>query len=169
MGKIWASIPIKGMRFRSTGDCLDETVKCNSPSMSIYTLGKEDLARRTFQGLPPAVSLSSCDGVIEGKGILTASCEETWPQNVSFLSALYHGTPHLSQSDGKRSQTTHEIPSCTSCDTAWKDQRLLSDCSSLLLLKKFPGAENILNPFFSLIVKEERFNLFLHCFNPEIL
>lgn len=103
---------------------------------------------------------------------MTALCEETWPQNmasVSLLSALYHGTPHPSQSDGKCSQTTHEIPLCTSCDTAWKDQRLLSDCSSLLLLKKFTGAENILNPFFSLVGKEERFNLFLHCLNPEIL
>lgn len=103
------------------------------------------------------------------KGILTALCEETWPHNVSVLSALHHGTPHPSQSDGKCSQSTHEIPLCTSCDTAWKDQRLLSDCSSLLLLKKFPGAENILNPFFSLIVKEERFIFFLHYLNPEIL
>lgn len=56
----------------------------------------------------------------------------------------------------------------TSCDTAWKDQRQLSDCSSLLLLKKFPGAENIFNPFFSLLVKEERFFSFLLRFHPDI-
>lgn len=28
--------------------------------------------------------------------------------------------------------------------------------------KKFPGAENVFNPFFSLFVKDERFLLFLH-------
>jgi len=44
------------VRIRSTGDCLDDTVKSNSDPVSVYILGRKDIARWTLQaGLPPAV------------------------------------------------------------------------------------------------------------------
>lgn len=77
------------MRFRSTGHCLDDTVKYNSTSMSSYTWGREDFAGWTFQGLPSAVSPSSCDGVIEGKGYWQLCVRKhglrTWPQCLSLV------------------------------------------------------------------------------------